>query len=245
VRLKGYNFGHVQVSTDPRQAAVFDVTLRGSRGFDSTSSWSFNPGIALKPSSNIFVQLSPSYDWSQSKQQYVLSQEDPTATAFSGNRYVFGFVTTRTVSLETRVNWTMRPTMTLQLYLQPFFASGEYSAFSEFLAPRTDVQREYGKDVGTIVREESTSKYTVDPDGSGPAAAFTFKDPNFTSRSLRGTAVLRWEYRPGSTMFFVWTQQRSGASSFGDYEFTRDARALLSDRPDNVFLVKATYWLGR
>ena len=57
--------------------------------------------------------------------------------------------------------------------------------------------------------------------------------------------MLRWEYRPGSTMFFVWTQQRSGVSAFGDYDFARDSRALLGDRPDNVFLVKATYWIGR
>jgi hypothetical protein len=87
--------------------------------------------------------------------------------------------------------------------------------------------------------------YTVDPDGAGPAASFTFNDPDFTSRSLRGTSVLRWEYRPGSTLFLVWTQQRSGFSPDGNYEFSRDARALLGDRPDNVFLVKATYWLGR
>ena len=57
--------------------------------------------------------------------------------------------------------------------------------------------------------------------------------------------MLRWEYRPGSTLFFVWTQQRAGASSFGDFEFSRDVRAMLSGRPDNVFLVKATYWIGR
>jgi hypothetical protein len=246
VRLKGYNFAHLQVSTDPRRAAVFDVTLRGTRGFDSTTAWNFRPGVAFKPASNIFVQLSPGYNWSQSKQQYVRRQADPTATAFGGQRYVFGYVTTTTTSFETRVNWTMRPTMTLQLYAQPFFASGDYRAFSEFLAPRTDVQREYGKDVGTLVRDPATSKYTADPDGpAGPAAPFTFDDPNFTSRSLRGTAVLRWEYRPGSTMFFVWTQQRSGSDSFGDFDFRRDARNLLGDRPDNVFLVKATYWMGR
>ena len=70
-------------------------------------------------------------------------------------------------------------------------------------------------------------------------------DPNFTTHSLRGTAVLRWEYRPGSTVFFVWTQQRSGGDVFGDIDFRRDARALVADRPANVFLVKATYWIGR
>jgi len=155
-------------------------------------------------------------------------------------------VTTRQLSLETRVNWTLRPTVTLQLYAQPFFASGDYSSFNEYAAPRVVKQLEYGKDMGTVTRNASTGAYTLDPDGaSGPAQAFTLSDPNFSDRSLRGTAVLRWEYRPGSTLYFVWTQQRSGESSAGDLSFRRDYRSLLGDRPDNVFVVKATYWVGR
>ena len=128
---------------------------------------------------------------------------------------------------------------------QPFAASGNYEHFREFAAPRTNRKVEYGRDLGTISQSAATARYTVDPDGLGPAAPFSFGDPNFTSRSLRGTAVLRWEYRPGSTMFFVWTQQRAGSDEFGDVSFRRDARALVADRPDNVFLIKATYWLGR
>ena len=79
---------------------------------------------------------------------------------------------------------------------------------------------------------------------NGPAAAFTVDNPDFNIRSLRGTAVLRWEYRPGSTLFFVWTQERSGSDSFGDFDFQRDRSALFRDRPINVFQVKASYWLG-
>ena len=77
------------------------------------------------------------------------------------------------------------------------------------------------------------------------ALPYSFDNPDFTARSLRGTAVLRWEYRPGSTIYFVWTQQRSGSADFGNFDFGRDYRALFRDRPDNVFLIKATYWLGR
>jgi hypothetical protein len=246
VESPGWKFGHFQVSTDSRQRAVFDISLEGSRGIDGTASFNVSPGIALKPASNIFVQLSPMYDWAQNAQQYLRRQADPTATAFGGNRYVFGYVTTRQVSLETRVNWTMRPTVTLELYAQPFFASGDYSAFSEYQAPRAVKQLFYGTDVGTLTHDVAAATYTADPDGpNGPAPAFTFGDPNFTARSLRGTAVLRWEYRPGSTMFFVWTQQRSGSDTFGDFDFRRDYKSLLGDRPDNVFLIKATYWLGR
>jgi hypothetical protein len=241
----GYDYYSLGVSTDPRGKAVWNVQNNYVVGFDGTKAWNFRPGVAIKPAGNVFVQISPSWNWSQDGAQYVTTVKDPTATAFSGSRYVFSYITTRTLSLETRVNWTIRPDMTMQLYAQPFAASGDYEQFREFKAPRTNEKLVYGRDIGTIAQNTTTGRYTVDPDGAGPAAAFSFNDPNFTSRSLRGTAVLRWEYRPGSTMFFVWTQQRSGFDQHGDLDFRRDAGALLGDRPDNVFLVKATYWLGR
>jgi hypothetical protein len=84
----------------------------------------------------------------------------------------------------------------------------------------------------------------VDPDGAGPAQPFTFGNPDFSFRSLRGNAVVRWEYRPGSTMFFVWTQQRSGVDPYGDFSFGRERRNLFGDRPENVFLIKVNYWVG-
>ena len=244
VKRTGYDFGHVQVSTDPRQRAVFDLSVELARGVDSpTHTLILSPGIALKPAASVFVQLSPSYVVDEDAAQYVTTVEDPTAVAFGGNRYVFSFIKTYTVSFDTRVNWTLKPDLTLQLFAQPFFASGDYTGFREFAAPRTIRKLEYGRDIGTISRSGDT--YTVDPDGTGPAASFTIDDPNFSFRSLRGTAVLRYEYRPGSTLFFVWTQQRAGSSAFGDFDFRRDNAALWRDRPDNVFLIKATYWLGR
>ncbi len=241
----GYDYGQLGVSTDPRGRAVWNVQAGTAFGFDGTRSLNFTPGVAIKPAGNVFVQLSPRWNWSQDEAQYITTVKDPTATAFGGSRYVFGYITTRTLSLETRVNWTIRPEMTLQLFAQPFVASGDYDSFREFAAPRSYDKLAYGRDIGTITRNATTARYTVDPDGSGAATPFSFGDPNFTSRSLRGTAVLRWEYRPGSTMFFVWTQQRAGGGTHGDIDFRRDSRALVADRPDNVFLVKATYWLGR
>jgi hypothetical protein len=170
---------------------------------------------------------------------------DPTATAFGGTRYVFSAIHTRTLSLDTRVNWTFRPDLTLQLFAQPFFASGDYRTFREFAAPRTVRKLDYGRDIGTITRDPATRVYTVDPDGPGPATAFEFADPNFTQRSLRGTAVLRWEYRPGSAAYLVWTQQRAGSAALGTLDLPQETSALFRDRPDNVFLIKFTYWIGR
>ena len=89
------------------------------------------------------------------------------------------------------------------------------------------------------------ASYAIDPDGTGPAQPFSIDNPDFTQQSLRGNAVFRWEYRPGSVLYVAWTQSRSGSQAFGDLEFERDRTALLAARPDNVFLVKASWWLPR
>jgi len=102
----------------------------------------------------------------------------------------------------------------------------------------------YGRDVGTISRD-AAGVYTVDPDGPGTSPSFAFADRDFNGRFLRGNAVLRWEYRPGSALFFVWQQSRSGDGPPGDFEFGRDFGELWSAPPVNVFVIKATWWVGR
>jgi hypothetical protein len=246
----GYNFEEVEVSTDARRRAVFDVAVQTQKGIGSgTHTFILQPGVALKPAANVFVSLTPSYAAGEDDAQYVTVVSDPTAKPFFGNRYVFAFIKTHTLSLDTRINWTFTPNLTLQLYAQPFIASGAYSSFREFAAPRTAQKLIYGQDIGTITRTAATATsgaiYTVDPDGAGPAAPFSFGDPSFTFRSLIGNAVIRWEYRPGSTLFFVWTQNRTGSDTNGNFDFTRERTAIFRDRPTNVFQIKVNYWIGR
>jgi hypothetical protein len=250
VMRAGYKAGMVEISTDARQRAVFDFTTQVVRGVDAnTHSLTLQPGVALKPADNVFISLTPSFNAGEDDAQYVTTVTDPTATSFYGKRYVFAFIKTRTLSLDTRVNWTFNPNLTLQLFAQPFIASGAYSSFREFAAPRTFHKVIYGQDMGTITRNPATTSsgatYTVDPDGPGPAPAFSFGDPNFTFRSMIGNAVVRWEYRPGSTVFFVWTQSRTGNDPNGNFDFGAERSAIFRDRPTNVFQVKVNYWIGR
>jgi hypothetical protein len=145
--------------------------------------------------------------------------------------------------MDTRVNWTFTPHLSLQLYAQPFLSAGDYSRFKELRRPRTWGWDVYGKDVGTLTT--SADGYFVDPDGDGPAPEFTLPNPDFDIRSLRGNAVLRWEYRPGSTLYLVWQQRRLDRQPVGEFRFSDDLAALGHTRPENVFALKVSYRWGR
>jgi hypothetical protein len=210
---------------------------------------SFYANATYRPASNLSLSFGPSFSASRSYAQYVQAVADTTAKAFFGTRYVMSSLDQRTLGLDTRVSMTFSPTMTVELYMQPFFASGRYFNFKEYVAPRASTTAVYGRDRGTIATTRDASgavtAYTIDPDGTGNAAPFTIGNPNFSEQSLRGNAVYRWEYRPGSVLYVAWTQSRIGDQAFGDLDFGRDRQALLASRPDNVFLVKASLWIPR
>ena len=250
----GYKMFSTDFGTDNRRSIVANVTLQHSRPVDNTEGGrtALFPTLTFKPSTRVLLSLAPTWDHNLTSQQYVTAVADPTAPAgFAGTRYVFGRIEQKTFSVDTRLNTTFTPNLTLELFAQPFLASGRFTSFKEFAAPKTHRMNFFGRDNGSTVTtntDETTGDvtgYTIDPDGVGPAASFTFDNPDFNLRSLRGTGVLRWEYKPGSTLFFVWTQIREGFDDFGDFNFSRDRSALFGDRPTNVFQVKATYWIGR
>ena len=82
-----------------------------------------------------------------------------------------------------------------------------------------------------------------DADGEGPSESVTIGNPDFNYISLRGNAVLRWEYMPGATIFFVWTQSREDVHSDGNFYFRKSLNTLLNIKPDNIFMIKLTYRL--
>ena len=82
--------------------------------------------------------------------------------------------------------------------------------------------------------------YAVDEDLDGKAD-YSFGDPEFNFRELRSNLVVRWEYRPGSTLYVVWTQERLGSVADGTFRLRDDFNELFEVRPYNVFLVKFSY----
>ena len=229
------------ISTNPNKTISFGSGLLHIRDENGGSTYDYLGSITARPSPWLTMSLSPLIVKNKNTMQYVSTVPDTNATHTYGRRYLFADITQNTIALDTRVNWTFSPTMSLETYIRPFVSSGKYSNFKELSTPRTFDFDVYGEDMGTIILIDD--QYTVDPDGSG-TSSIDFRNPDFNFRSIQGNAVFRWEYRPGSTLYFVWQQQRSSFEATGDFDFGSDMGELFRSKPTNVFLVKASYWFG-
>ena len=194
--------------------------------------------IAMVPGPRWQVSMGPSYRREVNPRQYLTTQGGGAPATF-GNRYIFGFIHRTTLAMEARVNFTLMPDLTLDLYAQPFAASGRYSDLGELPEPRSRTLRTYGTD-GTTIERRPDGDYEVH-DGLD---TFVLRNRNFNVRSFRSTSVIRWEWRPGSTLFVVWQQDRSGFEEIGDRVGPGDLFGSLTASGDNFFAVKVSYWFG-
>jgi Domain of unknown function (DUF5916)/Carbohydrate family 9 binding domain-like len=145
------------------------------------------------------------------------SRDVHSYVAATGGEYVFAELEQRTFELGTRVDWTLNARLSFQLYLQPFIASGDYHDLHALARPRS-------------------ADYV-------PYTGGALSEPDFNFRSVRGSAVARWEFRPGSALYVVWNENRADVEPIGDFRLRRDFRAISTAPSHDVFLVKLSYWL--
>ncbi|MBM3311652.1 MAG: carbohydrate binding family 9 domain-containing protein [Candidatus Aminicenantes bacterium] len=227
-------------TSDSRKALVLRFNAYYRYHPSGGYTWSLGGGLTWKPSSNFSLSVSPSYTWRYSEGQWITQVPDPLKTATYGVRYILSDIVQKTLPVELRLNWTFTPRLSLQAYLQPYIGTGDYSLFKELRAAKTFDFDVFGAGESTLAF--AGGRYTADSDGpAGPAAPFSFPDPDFSLKSLRGTVVFRWEYRPGSMLYLVWTQRRADTSHPGDFEFGRDMVDLFRAPGDNIFLLKFSY----
>jgi hypothetical protein len=215
-------------------------------GRNKPNAWNISSSVNVnyKPTPSITISTGPGFDRSRGNAQYVTSQMDPTATATFNNRYVFAEIDQFDVNLTTRVNWILSPKMSLQLYTQPFISVARYWDYKEFAQPGTLSFLRYGHDIGQIAFNPIANTYTVDPDNTGPAPPFTFNNLDLNLKSLKVNAIFRWEWRLGSTLYLVWTENRQDNSNPGHFSASHDV-AHLFGHPDDIFLARIAYWLSK
>ncbi len=230
------------LGSDSRKPFGLDIESSYSRTPADGQSGSFQVELSWKPRPNISLAIGPQYMFETTGTQWVGRFTDPLMTATYGRRYVFAHLEQTVVAAEIRLNWTFTPRLSLQAYLQPFIGVGHYQDFRELAQPGTFDFNLYGQGPATVGYADGA--YTIDPDGEGPAAAFSFGDPDFNMKSMRGTIVFRWEYRPGSLLYLVWTQNRADYADAGTLNLRRDTASLLTAPGDNIFMFKLSYRWG-
>ena len=212
---------------------------RSQRGGDE---WETGIEATIRPTPNWELELSPNFSWERNAAQYVTQTDALAFEPTYGRRYVFSDLERRSFSLETRMNVAFSPDLTLQLYAQPLLSSGDYLNYKQLLRASSfdfDVLNE-----GTRSFIDPTDGYRyLDFDGDG-MPDINFSDRDFNIQSLRMNVVLRWEYRPGSRVFFVWQQTRSERDENGALDIGRDFGNLFGGESENIFIVKFNYWFG-
>ncbi|CAH0998748.1 hypothetical protein LEM8419_00096 [Neolewinella maritima] len=230
-------FGYV--SSDSRKKVVAFLNHYGYTAFDASERQSsYYVQANWQAMDALSLSLSPSYTRFQRADQYV----DQLEQADGSTEYIVGLVDQRTLSATLRLNYNLTPDLTLQYYGQPFVSRGTYTNFKRFTgrgqAPT------FGDRFEVFAREAvqfdtEVGRYRVDGD-----EVMEFGDPDFNFVQFRSNLVARWEYRPGSELFLVWSQgatanddpARGVVSSLGSNIFSEETR--------NNFLIKMTYrWL--
>lgn len=227
------------LNSDSRKAIVLQGNLSFQHINHDSTEYFAEFSIRWKPKTNLSLSIGPMIGFSLNETQWVKKVSDPLMTATYGTRYIFGRIDQKILASEIRINWIFTPRLSLQAYLQPFIAVGKYDRFKQLNRPRAYDYLVFGENESII--KDKGDYYIIDPDGWGPASAFTISKPDFNYKSMRGTVVLRWEYRPGSLIYLVWTQNRADFSHPGELVLWRDLGDLFTAPGDNIFLVKFTY----
>ncbi|MEN8006583.1 MAG: DUF5916 domain-containing protein [Candidatus Krumholzibacteriota bacterium] len=248
MRVPNYREFDLGISTDSRRKWQVRLSVGGSKDDGGSQTAYGRLSLELQPVSALKLSLSPRYSWTQDESQYYDEVPDPAMTDTHGNRYIFADLEYRQFSMETRIDWTFTPKLTLQAYIQPLFAVGAYSDRKELARPGSYDFNRYGQDNGSTIVYDSAgdadNPWLVTPDGSDPGNTFRLRDEDFNFKSLKVNMVLRWEYVAGSTFFFVWTQDRMNFDDPGSFDLGRDSRSLLDAQGENIFMVKVSQYFS-
>ncbi len=197
-----------------------------SRSDDGAGSSSgIGGGIGWRPTNAIHVSAGPGYSHNEPEMQFIGS-----ARKDGEIRYLYGAMEQKTFDVSFRIDYSATPNLTVQYYGAPFVSAGSFSNFRRITAPRAERYEDRFEDFGDrATRDPDTGRYRVDEDGDG-TPDYQFRDPDFNVRD--------WN----SSLFLVWSQNRSSFAPDGSFSVDRDLDALFGEQPRDVFLVKINRW---
>ncbi|MFN0099189.1 MAG: DUF5916 domain-containing protein [Gemmatimonadaceae bacterium] len=218
LRVSPYHRVSVTLDGDIRRRLVPELDVRVAAG-DEGRSWAAqaSAGVLGRIGTRTSIELEGSYERRADDTQWVTNFG---STLTDTAHFTFAALGQTIMAITARANVTLSPQLSVQLYAQPFIASGMFRDWREMVAPRA---------------ARYADRYA--PYGNGVPSGFN-------SKQFNSNLVVRWEYRPGSVMFLVWQQGRVDGADPGSFAASRDLRSLFNAHPDNTLLLKISYWMN-
>ena len=240
LRGSDYREGSLSVATDPSRRASLSADLyRKDASEGGSGAWNVGAQLSVRPSNRLSLSARAAALRSTDDLQYVA-----TAETAAGSRFTLGRVALDTWDVTFRADLALTPDLTVQYYGSPFVGTGRYSDFRKATASIAERYEDRFHRFGPeeLAFRPGGNDYVVTEAGTG--TSFSFANPDFSFRQFRSNLVVRYEYRPGSSLFVVWSQGRTSAIPSWDSSLGRNWSELWRTRPDNVFLVKLSYWVS-
>ena len=235
-RFSKENFQFFFVGSDRRKNFNGTIGLIHSQAKENNFSLlKFESELNYQPTNAFNISLSPEYSISQIQTQYV-TQSDYN----SDSRYVLGTIDNHTLTASVRLDYTINPNLSIQYYGQPFISRGRYKDFKYVTNPVAERLTERFQLYDSNQINLSGNDFQVDENRDG-TMDYSFSNPDFSYVQFNSNLVLRWEYIPGSELFLVWSQGVKSSVSSSDGLFEGFETGILDERPQNIFLLKATY----
>ncbi len=235
-----YNFWS-SVSTDSRKKLYLEMNMYYNKGLDNYFQMQgVTFGGTYKPLNSLSISLYPSFSSGFTEMQYV--------TDFSyqqEHRYILARLDQKSLGVSIRFDYTLTPDLTVQYYGQPFLFAGKYSQYKRITDSRAPSYNDRFANLvegKNLMLNPETGKWEVDENLDG-VKEYNFSNDNFNFMEFRSNLVIRWEYRPGSALFLVWSQGRTQDTSYGNFNLHRDVNDLFGMHPQDIFLIKLSYML--
>ena len=235
-RFSQENFVFTFFGTDNRKKVnAFAGIVYSKAKQNNFSFFNAEVGLNYQPTDALRISINPEYSSNPNKTQYI-GQVDNNGTT----RYLLGKIDNETLSASIRLNYTINPNLTVQYYGEPFIFRARYKDFKYVTNPVADNLYDRFHQYTDNQINFDNGVYLVDEDTDGNVD-YGFGDPDFSFVQFRSNLVIRWEYIPGSELFFVWSQGITGLVDPTERLFQGLEQGILDKQPENIFLIKATY----
>ena len=185
--------------------------------------------LTAKPGQSFSVTLSPSFSKNSNTIQYVTNIPDD-------DRYILSQIDQQVISMSVRLNYNITPDLTIQYWGQPFLAAMDYSRYKVVTDPRAEslADRYHIFTDSEITYDEDNNEYHVDENNAG-TVTYSFDNPDYNYDEFSSNLVARWEFRPGSTLYLVWSQTRN---YYDTYRFIliRSEPSITCIQPRNLMM---------